>query len=100
MAQKGAGRGQHTRSHLDYDEVEGIRYSSTTESLVNECLCSSDGWVALVPVEVIASAPEVELSLMGGRGGNATNGIGLTPPMHSKALGDWSSSTAGAGAAA
>ena len=73
MAQKGAGRGQHTRSHLDYDEVEGIRYSSITESLVNECLCSLDGWVALVPVEVIASAPEVELSLMGGEE--------ETPPM-------------------
>ena len=66
MAQKGAGRGQHTRSHLDYDEVEGIRYSSITESLVNECLCSLGGWVALVPVEVIASAPEVELDLLEG----------------------------------
>ena len=73
MAQKGAGRGQYTRSHLDYDDVEGIRYSSTTESLVNDYLCSLDGWVALVPVEVIASAPEVELSLMGGEEG--------TPPM-------------------
>ena len=76
VAQKGAGRGQHTRSQLDYDEVEGIRYSSITESLVNECLCSSDGWLALVPVEVIASAPEVELSLMGGEEETPPMGLG------------------------
>ena len=56
-----------------YDEVKVIRYSSITESLVNECLCSLDGWVALVSVEEIASAPEVELNLLGGEEG--------TPPM-------------------
>ena len=58
-----------TRSHLGYDEVKVIRYSSITESLVNECLCSLGGWVALVPVEVIASAPEVELDLLEGEEG-------------------------------
>ena len=52
-----------------YEEVKVIRYSSITESLVNECLCSLGGWVALVPVEVIASAPEVELDLLEGEEG-------------------------------
>ena len=61
-----------TRSHLGYDEVKVIRYSSITESLVNECLCSLGGWVALVPVEVIASAPEVELDLLEGEEGTPT----------------------------
>ena len=40
---------------------------------MNECLCSLGGWVALVPVEVIAPAPEVELDLMEGEEGK--------PPM-------------------
>ena len=36
---------------------------------MNECLCSLGGWVALVPVEVIAPAPAVELDRMAGEGG-------------------------------
>ena len=36
----------------------------------------------------------------GGRGGNTTKEIGLSPPVHSEAIGNWSSSTAGAEAAA
>ena len=36
---------------------------------MNESLCSLGGWVVLVPVEVIAAAPEVELDLMEGEEG-------------------------------
>ena len=54
-----------TRSHLGYESP----ITPITVSLMNECLCSLGGWVALVPVEVIASAPEVELDLLEGEEG-------------------------------
>ena len=36
----------------------------------------------------------------GGRGGNTTKEIGLSPPVHSEAIGNWPSSTAGTDASA
>ena len=52
-----------------FDAVSGVPHARRPEGSAD----SSDGWLALVPVEVIASAPEVELSLMGGEE--------ETPPM-------------------